>query len=68
MKAVSGKHLCQLLEEHGWILKRTTSSQHIHAKPGYPTRISVPVHGKSALKIRLHRHLMKLAAIDESEL
>jgi predicted RNA binding protein YcfA (HicA-like mRNA interferase family) len=68
VKAVSGKRLCQLLEAHGWILKRITGSHRIYAKPGNPARISVPVHGKAALKIGLQRHLMKLAEIDESEL
>jgi predicted RNA binding protein YcfA (HicA-like mRNA interferase family) len=57
-----------LLEAHGWMLKRMTGSHRIYAKPGNPARISVPVHGKSALKIGLQRHLMKLAEIDESEL
>jgi predicted RNA binding protein YcfA (HicA-like mRNA interferase family) len=35
MKAISGKHLCKILEKHGWILKRTTKSSHfIYTKPG----------------------------------
>jgi predicted RNA binding protein YcfA (HicA-like mRNA interferase family) len=68
VKAVSGKHFCRVLEAHGWRLKRIASSHHIYAKPGNPSRISVPVHGNAALKIGLQRHLMKLAEIEESEL
>ena len=68
MKAISGKQLCRLLENHGWILKRVAGIHHIYSKTGNPARISVPVHGNSPLKIGLQRHLMKLADIVESEL
>ena len=68
MKAISGKRLCRLLEERGWILKRIASSHYIYAKAGNPARVSVPVHGHTTLKIGLQRHLMTLADIDESDL
>jgi len=68
VKAISGKDLCRLLEARGWTQKRIASSHRIYAKPGNPARISVPVHGNTALKIGLQRHLMKVADIDESEL
>lgn len=68
MKAISGKRLCQLLEDKGWELKRINGSHHIYAKAGIIARISVPVHGNKPLKIGLLRHLMKIAAIDETEL
>ncbi|MFN0316213.1 MAG: type II toxin-antitoxin system HicA family toxin [Burkholderiales bacterium] len=68
MKAISGKDLCRLLEQHGWQLKRVTGSHHIYTKPSDASRISVPVHGNSSLKLGLQRHLMKLAGISESEL
>jgi predicted RNA binding protein YcfA (HicA-like mRNA interferase family) len=68
VKVISGKQLCRLLEDHGWILKRVAGSHHIYSKTGNPARISVPVHGNSPLKIGLQRHLMKLAGIVESEL
>lgn len=68
MKAVSGKRFCQLLESKGWELKRINGSHHIYAKTGIDTRISVPVHGSTPLKLGLQRYLMKLAEIDESEL
>ncbi len=68
MKAVSGKRLCRLLEIRGWELKRINGSHHIYAKSGSNLRITVPVHGDSALKIGLQKQIMKMAEIDESEL
>ena len=57
-----------MLEARGWILQRVNGSHHIYSKTGNITRISVPVHGNSSLKIGLLRHFMKVAEIDESEL
>ncbi len=51
-----------------WELKRIRGSHHVYMKPGNPARISVPVHGKKALKKGLQKHLMKLAGITEDEL
>lgn len=68
MKAVSGKRLCRLLETKGWELRRINGSHHIYAKTESNLRISVPVHGDSALKIGLQKQIMKIADIDESEL
>ncbi|MGJ0514954.1 MAG: type II toxin-antitoxin system HicA family toxin [Methylomicrobium sp.] len=68
MKAISGKRLCRLLEIRGWELKRINGSHHIYAKAASSVRISVPVHGDSALKIGLQKQIMKIAGIDESEL
>jgi predicted RNA binding protein YcfA (HicA-like mRNA interferase family) len=65
---VSGKQFCRILEAHGWELKRITGSHHIYAKSGSIVRISVPVHANAPLKTGLQRHLMKAAAIDETEL
>jgi predicted RNA binding protein YcfA (HicA-like mRNA interferase family) len=67
VKAVSGKQLCRLLEDRGWVLRRVAGSHHIDSKIGTPARISVPVHGNTPLKIGLQRHLMKLAGIMEYE-
>ena len=68
MRAISGKRLCRLLEIRGWELKRINGSHHIYAKLGSNLRISVPVHGDSALKIGLQKQIMKIADIDESKL
>ena len=68
MKAVSGKRFCRLLEIQGWRLVRVRGSHHIYSKAGTDIRISVPVHGNTALKVGLQRHLMKLANISEADL
>ena len=47
---------------------RINGSHHIYSKSGSNIRISVPVHGDSALKIGLQKQIMKMAAIHESEL
>lgn len=49
MKPISGKEMCRLLCEHGWILKRIRGSHHIFAKPGEFKIIVVPVHGSQDL-------------------
>ncbi|AMK76347.1 MULTISPECIES: type II toxin-antitoxin system HicA family toxin [Methylomonas] len=68
MKSISGKRMCRLLEIRGWGLKRVNGSHHIYAKTGSVLRISVPVHGDSALKIGLQKQIMKMADIGEAEL
>jgi predicted RNA binding protein YcfA (HicA-like mRNA interferase family) len=69
MKIVSGKHLCKILEKHGWFLERTTKSSHfVYAKPGHPATISVPVHGNHDLKKGLQIDLMKQAGLTEEDL
>ena len=30
MKSISGKNLCKIVEEQGWILQRITGSHHIY--------------------------------------
>lgn len=68
MKAISGKHFCQILEMKGWELIRIRGSHYIYTKKDVTARISVPVHGKKPLKIGLQKHLMKIAGIEEEDL
>ncbi len=68
MRSVSGRELIKALERHGWTLLRVQGSHHIYGKAGSNVRLSVPVHGKQALKTGLLRHLMKLAGITEMDL
>jgi len=68
MKAVPGKQLTRLLEQHGWSLLRINGSHHIYGKPGSVVRLSVPVHGNRPLKMGLVRHLLKMAGLTESDL
>jgi predicted RNA binding protein YcfA (HicA-like mRNA interferase family) len=64
VKPLSGRQFCRLLERNGWSLLRIDGSHHVYGKPGHRARISVPVHGKAALKRGLQHRLMKLAGID----
>ena len=57
-----------MIEQRGWVLLRISGSHHIYGLPGNPARISLPVHGNSALKAGLLRHLAKLAGIPDAEL
>jgi predicted RNA binding protein YcfA (HicA-like mRNA interferase family) len=61
MRAVSGKELAQMLERHGWKLARVQGSHHIYSKAECNVRLSVPMHGKKALKLGLLKHLLKMA-------
>jgi len=68
LKALSGKELAKILQNHGWELKRINGSHHIFAKPGNVVRLSVPIHGNTPLKIGLLRHLLKMAGLSESDI
>lgn len=68
MKAVSGKRLAKLLEQHGWTLLRIQGSHHIYGRPGNIVRISVPIHGNKSLKSGLLKHLLKKAGLKGNEL
>ena len=68
MKAVSGRAFAKLVERRGWQLLRINGSHHIYGKNGSVVRLTIPIHGNTALKIGLQRHLMKLAEIEDGEL
>ena len=67
MKSISGKHLCKVLERHGWLLLRITGSHHIYGQPGALERLTVPVHGNQDLKRGLLSHLLKQAGLTEAD-
>jgi predicted RNA binding protein YcfA (HicA-like mRNA interferase family) len=68
MKSVSGKRLCRVLEEKGWILRTVRGSHHVYTMPGRKERISIPVHGSKDLKTGLLKAIMKMAGIEEDDL
>jgi predicted RNA binding protein YcfA (HicA-like mRNA interferase family) len=68
VKSVSGKDFAKVLEKNGWSLLRINGSHHIYGKTGSMARISVPIHGTTALKVGLLRNIMKLADLDEKDL
>ncbi len=67
MKALSGRELVTIVERHGWELLRVRGSHHIYGKKGRVVRLSIPIHGKTPLKIGLLKHLLKMAGIEEEE-
>ena len=51
MKSISGKSLCKIVEERGWILQRITGSHHIYQNSDFDKILSIPVHRNQDLKI-----------------
>jgi predicted RNA binding protein YcfA (HicA-like mRNA interferase family) len=68
MKSVSGKSLCKIVEQRGWILKRVNGSHHIYQRADNVEIISIPVHGNRDLKVGTLRSLMKVIGLTESDL
>ncbi len=63
MKPITGKEICRLLQQHGWILKRVRGSHHIFSKTGEMKIITVPVHGSQDLKPGLAARISRDANI-----
>lgn len=68
MKSISGKRLCKIVEQRGWVLRRITGSHHIYEKPEIDQILSIPVHRSEDLKIGTLRALMKIAQLSEEDL
>lgn len=68
MKSVSGKRLCQIVEQKGWALRRITGSHHIYENPTIEQILSIPVHRNQDLKVGTLRALMKIAQLSEEDL
>ena len=68
MKTVSGKRMCRVLENRGWILDRIAGSHHIYRHPGRGARVTVPVHGNADLKPGTQRSIMRDAGLTDDDL
>jgi predicted RNA binding protein YcfA (HicA-like mRNA interferase family) len=68
MKSISGKRLCKIVEQKGWVLQRVTGSHHIYENPEIEQILSIPVHRNKDLKIGTLRALMKIAQLSEADL
>lgn len=68
MKSISGKRLCKIVEQNGWILRKTTGSHHIYENPHVDQILSIPVHSSKDLKIGTLKTLMKIANLSEQDL
>lgn len=68
MKSISGKRLCKIVEQKGWVLKRVTGSHHIYENSEIEQILSIPVHRNQDLKVGTLRALMKIAQLSEEDL
>ncbi len=68
MKSISGKNLCKIVEQRGWVLQRITGSHHIYQNSDSTKILSIPVHRNQDLKIGTLRALMKIADLTEEDL
>jgi len=68
VKQVSGKELARAIQRRGWSLARVHGSHHVFVMAGRRERIVIPIHGNRPLKIGLLRALMKIAALEETDL
>ena len=59
----TGRELCRLLEDAGWVCARVKGSHHIFKKTGVAHLISVPVHGKETIKPGLLNRILKDAGL-----
>jgi predicted RNA binding protein YcfA (HicA-like mRNA interferase family) len=68
MKSVSGKRLCKIVEQKGWVLRKITGSHHIYENSEVDKILSIPVHRNQDLKAGTLKALMKTAALSEEDL
>ncbi|MEL6382589.1 MAG: type II toxin-antitoxin system HicA family toxin [Cyanobacteria bacterium J06626_18] len=68
MKSISGKRLCKIVEQKGWVLKKVTGSHHIYENPAGQQILSIPVHRNRDLKVGTLKALMRIAQLTEEDL
>jgi predicted RNA binding protein YcfA (HicA-like mRNA interferase family) len=68
MKSISGKRLCKIVEQKGWVLRRVTGSHHIYENLEVNQILSIPIHRNQDLKVGTLKALMKIAGLSEEDL
>jgi len=68
MKSISGKQLCKIVEQKGWVLRKITGSHYIYENIEVDQILSIPVHRNQDLKIGTLKALMKIARLSEEDL
>ncbi len=68
MKSISGKRLCKIVEQKGWVLRKITGSHHIYENLEVDQILSIPVHRNQDLKVGTLKALMKIARLSEEDL
>lgn len=62
------KHLVKILEQHGFIFKRSRGSHQLYYNPVSNKTIIVPFHGGKDMKKGTFLAVLKQASIDKNEL
>ena len=65
---LSAKYLIKILEQNGFVLKRSKGSHHIYYHPLANKTVVVPVHGNKDLPKGTFFAILKQAGIDKNEL
>ncbi len=68
MRIISGKQMCRILEQHGWVLARIHGSHHVFRHPATGRRTVVPVHSNQDLKPGTQRSIMRDADLTDDNL
>lgn len=68
MKSISGKKLCKIIEQYGWVLKRVKGSHHIFEKKGLETILYILVYDNKDFKIGTFKTILKQANLTEEDL
>jgi predicted RNA binding protein YcfA (HicA-like mRNA interferase family) len=68
VKIISGKQMCRVLEQHGWMLARINGSHHIYRHVATGRRTVVPVHANRDLKPGTQRGIMNDAGLTGDDL
>jgi predicted RNA binding protein YcfA (HicA-like mRNA interferase family) len=68
MKSISGKRLCKIVEQKGWVLRTITGSHHIYENLEVDQILSIPVHRNQDLKVGTLKALMKIVGLSEEDL
>ena len=61
---ITGKEMCSILEQNGFVLKRVQGSHHIYTRPGLEGYVTVPVHGKEILKPKTLKSIIHQAELN----
>ena len=68
MKIISGKRMCRVLEQRGWMLVRINGSHFIYRHAATGRLTAVPVHGNKDLKPGTQRGIMRDAGLTDDDL
>ncbi len=65
---LSPKYLIKVLEQHGFVFKRSKGSHQLYFNPATNKTVTVPVHGGRDMKKGTFLAILKHAGIDKGDL